>query len=72
VPAGAALRLVHGSEDARVPVSMSVAYAERAVAAGDDARCEGGHFEVIYPLSAAWPAVLGAFWSAAGGSARCP
>jgi acetyl esterase/lipase len=76
VPAGAAPRLVHGSEDARVPVSMSVAYAERAVAAGDDARCEVlagcGHFEVIDPLSAAWPAVLGAFWSAAGGSAWCP
>jgi acetyl esterase/lipase len=70
VPVGARLRLVHGSEDDRVPVSLSQSYAASAVAAGDDVRCdvlEGyGHFELIDPESEAWPVVLGAFWSAAG------
>jgi acetyl esterase/lipase len=70
VPSGVAVRLVHGTEDDRVPVGLSRDYAARAVAAGDDVRCdllEGyGHFELIDPESEAWPVVLEAFWSAAG------
>jgi hypothetical protein len=62
VSTGTALRLVHGTADERVPVSMSLAYAERAVAAGDDVRCDAleecGHFEVIDRLPEVWPSVL--------------
>jgi acetyl esterase/lipase len=71
LPTGMAARLVHGTADDRVPVSQSQEYAARAWAAGDDARCDllagYGHFEVIDPLSGAWPRVLAAFRSAAGG-----
>jgi acetyl esterase/lipase len=70
VPTGVPVRLVHGTEDDRVPAGLSAAYAARGRAAGDEAECElldgCGHFEVIDPLSRAWPAVLGAFWGAAG------
>ena len=70
VPTGTVLRLVHGTEDQRVPVEQSPAYTARALAAGDDARCDvldgTGHFEVIDPLSSAWPSVLAAFEAAAG------
>lgn len=70
VPVRAAVRLVHGTADDRVPVSQSVEYAARATAAGDDAECRVlpgfGHFEVIDPLSEAWPAVLEAFGAMAG------
>jgi acetyl esterase/lipase len=65
LPTGTPVRLVHGRADDTVPCEMSLDYAARARAAGDDATCEAlpgaGHFEVIDPLSAAWPAVLGAF-----------
>jgi pimeloyl-ACP methyl ester carboxylesterase len=70
VPTGIPVRLVHGTDDERVPAGLSVAYAERARAAGDEVECElldgCGHFEVIDPRSGAWPAVLGAFRGAAG------
>ena len=70
VPTGAGVRLVHGTSDDRVPAGLSMAYAERGRAAGDEVECDlldgCGHFEVIDPLSGAWPAVLGAFWGAAG------
>jgi acetyl esterase/lipase len=70
VPAGIPAWLVHGTADQRVPDSQSRDYAERAAAAGGEVHCEllpgFGHFEVIDPLSGAWPAVLRAFWSAAG------
>jgi acetyl esterase/lipase len=70
VPTGIPVRLVHGTDDDRVPAGLSVAYAERARAAGDEVECElldgCGHFEVIDPRSGAWPAVLGAFRRAAG------
>jgi acetyl esterase/lipase len=71
IPTGAAVRLVHGTRDRIVPAELSRNYAARAVAAGDDVRCElvrgGGHFGVIDPLSRAWPIVLEAFRSAAEG-----
>jgi acetyl esterase/lipase len=70
VPVGVPVRLVHGVDDDRVPVGLSVAYAGRGRAAGDVVGCEVlegcGHFEVIDPLSGAWAAVLEAFWGAAG------
>jgi acetyl esterase/lipase len=72
LPTGIAIRLVHGTADDRVPAGQSRSYAERARGAGDDVACEllpeCGHFEVIDPLSAAWPAVLAAFRSAAAGT----
>jgi acetyl esterase/lipase len=65
LPTGTRVRLVHGSADDIVPCEMSVDYASRAQEAGDDATCEAlsgmGHFEVIDPLSDAWPSVTGAF-----------
>jgi acetyl esterase/lipase len=74
VPTGLAVRLVHGTEDDRVPSEFSRAYALRAAAAGDDVRCElapgYGHFAIIDPLSGLWPAVRAAFRSAAAGVGR--
>jgi acetyl esterase/lipase len=70
LPAGLRVELVHGSADDVVPCEMSVSYASRARQAGDDAVCTtlpgAGHFDVIDPLSAAWPQVVGAFCRAAG------
>jgi acetyl esterase/lipase len=74
VPVG----LVHGADDGVVPSQMSVDFARAAAAVGGGgavscevlARC--GHFELIDPLSAAWPAVLGAFRAAAGPAAPTP
>jgi hypothetical protein len=47
-----------------------VEYRERAAGAGDSVRLSllpgCGHFEVIDPLSEAWPAVLEAFGAVAG------
>jgi pimeloyl-ACP methyl ester carboxylesterase len=65
VPLGVRVRLVHGSRDDSVPCAMSRDYSARAAAAGDDVvldELEGyGHYELIDPLTAAWPAVLAAF-----------
>jgi acetyl esterase/lipase len=77
LPTGIAVRLVHGTADDLVPADQSRDYAERALAAGDDVSCEllpgCGHFEVIDPLSEAWPAVLTAFRSAAAAPGHgCP
>jgi acetyl esterase/lipase len=51
-----------------MPVEISASYAEQARAAGDQADLhvlEGvGHFELIDPLSQAWPAVLDAIGTA--------
>jgi pimeloyl-ACP methyl ester carboxylesterase len=62
LPLGGRTVLVHGTADEEVPVGCSRTYARRAIAAGDDVRTvelEGiGHFELIDPRSAAWPAVL--------------
>jgi acetyl esterase/lipase len=69
IPLGVRVRLVHGTLDDRVPCAMSRAYAARATAAGDDAILDElagcGHFELIDPLSAAWPTVLAALQSIA-------
>ena len=73
VPAGAPAWLVHGTADDQVPDSQSRDYAGAADAAGGRVQAEllqgCGHFEVIDPLSAAWPAVLDAFRAAAEGAA---
>jgi acetyl esterase/lipase len=65
VPLGVPVRIVHGTADNRVPFAMSREFAARARAAGDEVELTvlegGGHFDVIDPLSGAWPAVLGAF-----------
>ncbi len=62
-PSGVPTVLVHGSEDAWVPVAQSRSYAAHAAAMGDDVTlvelAGTGHFAVIDPLSAAWPAILG-------------
>jgi acetyl esterase/lipase len=70
VPVG----LVHGADDGVVPSQMSVDFARDSAAVGGGAvscevlpRC--GHFELIDPLSAAGPAVLGAFRAVAGPAA---
>jgi len=70
VPLATRVVLIHGTADDRVPWQQSDGYAAAAVAAGGAARCVllpgTGHFEVIDPLSAAWPAVLAEFQRAAG------
>jgi acetyl esterase/lipase len=70
LPGAVPVRLVHGEIDDIVPCGMSVAYAERVVGSGGDASCEVlpglGHFEVIDPLSGAWPQVARAFREVAG------
>jgi acetyl esterase/lipase len=74
LPLGLALYLVHGTADDRVPWEQSRDFGERAQVAGDRVRCVPlpgvGHFELIDPLSAAWPAVEAEFRSAADGLAR--
>ena len=70
VPAGVPVRLVHGSDDDVVPCQMSLEYAVRVRAAGDDAACAElpgtGHFAVIDPLSDAWEHVVAAFRELSG------
>ena len=70
-PLGCPVRLVHGSADDVVPCLMSAGFVVRARAAGDDATLDelpgAGHFDVIDPLSGAWPRVLAAFVALAGG-----
>jgi acetyl esterase/lipase len=48
--------LVHGTDDDTVPLAMSQAFAPGRLVEIPDA----GHFDVIDPMSAAWPAVLSA------------
>jgi acetyl esterase/lipase len=65
MPLGVRVRLVHGAGDDSVPCAMSRDYAARAAAAGDDVALDEldgcGHYELIDPLTAAWPPVLAAF-----------
>jgi acetyl esterase/lipase len=65
IPAGVPVRMLHGSDDDVVPFEMSIGYAARAHAAGDDVICTelrgAGHFDVIDPLSDAWEHVTAAF-----------
>lgn len=67
LPLGQPLRILHGGHDDRVPQQMSRDYTTRALAAGDSVTLDDlptcGHFELIDPLSVAWPAVLSAFQS---------
>jgi pimeloyl-ACP methyl ester carboxylesterase len=64
VPLSAPVRLVHGADDEVVPCQLSVDYAALAARAGGAAACSVlpgyGHFEVIDPLTGAWPHVLAA------------
>jgi len=74
LPACVPIKLVHGKSDDRVPWQQSSEYAASAELAGDIVDCsllpECGHFELIDPLSSAWPAVLSAFTETAAGLAR--
>jgi acetyl esterase/lipase len=64
LPTGGRLIAVHGTRDDTVPVEVSRRYVDRALTAGDQVELveidDCGHYEVIDPLSAAWPAVLAA------------
>jgi acetyl esterase/lipase len=70
LPVAAGVVLIHGQRDDRVPWRQSADYAAAASAAGAEPRCvllpEADHFDLIDPLSAAWPAVLAGFRTAAG------
>jgi len=65
IPLGVPVRIVHGTADDRVPFTMSQSFAAQDRAVGDcvqlDELAGGGHFDVIDPLSAAWPVVLATF-----------
>ena len=67
LPTGRRTVLVHGSADTAVPVGLSRTYAEKAAVLGDDCvlrELDGvGHFELIDPVSSAWPSVLAAIAS---------
>jgi acetyl esterase/lipase len=62
LPLGAPLLLVHGADDATIPVTRTREYAEAARAAGDDVALvepkPGGHRSHIDPRSNAWRAVV--------------
>jgi dipeptidyl aminopeptidase/acylaminoacyl peptidase len=61
LPLGLPQLLVHGEEDANVPVAMSLRYRHAALAAGDHVDLVvlpgTGHFEHLDPTSEAWKAV---------------
>lgn len=65
LPIGVPQVLVHGTADDVIPLDQSVAYARRAVAAGDDAelvKVDGAdHFDVIDPGHEAWRRVVTRF-----------
>jgi acetyl esterase/lipase len=69
LPSGGRLVAVHGTLDETVPVEMSRRYVDTARTAGDQAELaevDGcGHFDLIDPLSVAWPSVLTAVATAA-------
>lgn len=62
LPSGVPQVLLHGDVDEAVPYELSQRYHAAARAAGDDCTLVTlpaiGHFELIDPLSAAWPHVL--------------
>jgi acetyl esterase/lipase len=61
LPLGVPVRLVCGARDEVVPIEQARAYEAAAKAAGDSIAVEvvgsAGHFELVDPGSAAWPAV---------------
>jgi acetyl esterase/lipase len=65
IPIGVPVSLIHGTADDRVPWEQSRDFGDRASAAGDEVSrvlLPGtGHFELIDPLSAAWPSVRAEF-----------
>jgi len=64
LPLGAVVELVHGEDDPSVPIELSQRFFDAAAAHGPGVELVSlprtGHFEVIDPLSHAWPAVLAA------------
>lgn len=57
IPLAVPVHCVHGTSDGTVPLSQSVDYVERAIAAGAPAQLtevDGDHFAVIDPNSPAW------------------
>ena len=67
LPTGSRYVLVHGADDDTVPISQSEAFVAKAEKLGDRSSLvrleEIGHYELIDPESAAWPAVAGAVLS---------
>lgn len=70
LPLGVPQQLLHGTTDDIVPLEMSRRYAEAARKAGDQVTLvpveKAGHFELIDPLSFAWPRVLEAVAACSG------
>ncbi len=60
--------LVHGAEDAAVPIEVSHAYLARHPAGRLVEVPRTGHFALIDPISAAWPIVVGTIRSVPGGA----
>jgi acetyl esterase/lipase len=61
LPLGIPQLLVHGTRDDIVPASMSRAYRDRAVAAGDEVELvetDEGHMDCLDPRSESWAAIL--------------
>lgn len=61
VPLGIPQLLVHGRRDDIVPASMSRAYRDRALAAGDEVELvetDEGHMQCIEPDSESWAAIV--------------
>jgi len=61
VPNHIPTRLIHGDRDNIVPIAQSETYADAASKNGDDVRVVriegGGHFDMVYPHSAAWQTI---------------
>jgi acetyl esterase/lipase len=76
VPLGVPVRLVHGSDDAIVPLEQSRRFADSERRSGGDAVLDvlpgAGHFDVVAPFAAAWPAVERRVLELAGLPASAP
>ncbi|MDQ3811002.1 MAG: alpha/beta hydrolase, partial [Chloroflexota bacterium] len=64
LPLGVRQVLVHGADDRSVPITLAREYCAAASSAGDQVALHElpgtGHFELIDPLSHAWPVVQAA------------
>ena len=69
---GVPVVLVHGADDAIVPPSQAVDYAEGRPDVVLDVVPGAGHFAVVDPASAVWPRVLAAVGRVAGGVTTLP